>query len=74
MDVVTKIHTLSGRRIRTLERSLAPGEGRTRPIAWDLRDDDGDVVANGSYLYVMEIRPIDGGPTDTRQGWVAVLR
>lgn len=73
-DVRIKIHTITGRLIRTLEASFAAGEGRTRPVRWNLRDADGDPVANGSYLYTLEIRAADGRPVERRQGWVAVLR
>lgn len=74
VDVKMDVYTVTGRRIRTLETRFGPGEGRTRPLSWNLRDEDGDAVANGSYLYVMKIEPSDGGATEERQGWIAVLR
>jgi len=74
VDVEAKVYTMTGRRIRTLEDTLAPGEGRSRPVEWDLRDEDGDRVANGTYFYVMEVTPTGGGEKETREGWIAVLR
>jgi hypothetical protein len=73
-DVTAKIYTVAGKLIRTLEASLAAGEGRARPLVWNLRDEDGDGVANGSYLYVMEVSPQGAGKTERREGWIAVLR
>lgn len=74
VQVEAKVYTMTGRRIRTLEAGLAPGEGRSRPVRWDLRDEDGDRVANGTYFYVMEVTPTGGGEKETREGWIAVLR
>jgi hypothetical protein len=72
-EVEIKIHTVTGKRVRTITRRLGAGEGRTRPVVWDLRDADGDQVANGSYFYLMEVRS-DPGTAVREQGWVAVLR
>ncbi len=73
-DIRVSLYTISGRKIRTLAEYRDPGMGRRDPIRWDLRDEDGDRVANGSYHYLMEIRPSDGSRPYRRQGWVAVLR
>ncbi len=74
IDVELKLYTVSGKLIRTLDASRGPGEGRLDPILWDLRDEDRDRVANGSYHYVVAITPRDGGERETRTGWLAVLR
>ena len=47
-EVRVKIFTLSGRLIRTLE---GVGNSRFNQIDWDGRDEDGDQLANGVYLY-----------------------
>ncbi|MGD8413439.1 MAG: hypothetical protein PVF33_04365, partial [Candidatus Latescibacterota bacterium] len=46
------IFTVSGKRIRRLEESRDGGE---EWIFWDGRDDLGDEIANGTYLYVATI-------------------
>ncbi|HRY29076.1 MAG TPA: Ig-like domain-containing protein [Elusimicrobiota bacterium] len=48
IDATVKIHTLSGTRVRTLPRAGGAQE------TWDLKNDDGDTVADGVYLYVVE--------------------
>ncbi len=50
--VVCDIYTLSGRRIRTLERDC-PEAGRWA-LDWNGRDGLGDQVANGTYLFELE--------------------
>jgi hypothetical protein len=44
--------------IRTLD-AYAPGDSFIR-VAWDGRDRDGDVIANGVYLYKLVVRTADG--------------
>jgi hypothetical protein len=56
------VFTLSGRRIWSWEGS-APAERNPEShnaISWDGRDADGDAVANGLYLYKLEVRTTDG--------------
>ncbi|MBK6537658.1 MAG: T9SS type A sorting domain-containing protein [Ignavibacteria bacterium] len=43
-----KIYTVSGRLIKTLENPVNIGLNQ---ISWDGKDDDGELVANGTYLY-----------------------
>ncbi len=56
------VFTLSGRRIWSWEGS-APAERtleKHNAIHWDGRDADGDAVANGVYLYKLEVGTTDG--------------
>ena len=47
-DVKIRIYTVRGRLIQELEGTARPGFNK---IFWDGRDRDGDLVANGVYLY-----------------------
>jgi hypothetical protein len=49
-EVRIKIYTISGRLIKTLDNLNPPSLGYNY-YAWDARDDDGDQLANGVYLY-----------------------
>ena len=51
------IFTLSGRKIWSAE---GPARANDNAIAWDGRDADGDAVANGVYLYKLEVRTAEG--------------
>ncbi len=63
-----KIYTLSGRLIRRLEQP-DPVVDLNR-IAWDGRDEDGDLVASGVYFYRLEIVKPDGARV-VEQGKIA---
>ncbi|MBK8553558.1 MAG: T9SS type A sorting domain-containing protein [Ignavibacteria bacterium] len=43
-----KIYTISGRLIKTIETPVSIGSNN---IPWDGRDEDGDYIANGTYIY-----------------------
>jgi hypothetical protein len=59
------IFTVSGKRIRRIERDFDGGE---RWIPWDGRDIAGDKIANGTYLYVatVEFLGVDRAPLVVR--------
>lgn len=47
-----KIYTVSGKVIREIDFPANPGENQ---ILWDGKDNDGDFIANGTYLYKLVI-------------------
>ncbi len=51
------VFTLSGRKIWSAEGSARANDNS---ITWDGRDADGDPVANGLYLYKLEVRTAEG--------------
>jgi WD40 repeat protein len=57
------IYDLTGRRVRTLVRGVhQPGR---YSVVWDGRDQDGQEVASGIYLYRLEV--MDRGVVETRR-------
>ncbi|MCB9355220.1 MAG: type IX secretion system sortase PorU [Lewinellaceae bacterium] len=59
LDVQISIFTVSGRLVKTLFHS-APAEGyRVTDISWDGRDEYGDQLARGVYLYRVKVRGTD---------------
>ena len=72
LNVTIKIYTLAGRLIQMLE-SFSPGEPFIS-VPWDGRDRDGDILANGVYLYKVLVRTQDGRFSSEALGKLAVAK
>ncbi len=71
-DVRIDIYTVGGRLIRTID--YATGDLNYNEVEWDAVDADGDLVANGLYLYVVEARGEDGTTAASNVGRMVVAR
>lgn len=60
LDIVIQIFTVSGKLVRTLESTQTSAGTRCQPIHWDGRDDYGDKLAKGTYVYRLRVREGDG--------------
>lgn len=63
MDVLVQIFTVSGRLVKTLEERVL-GDGALRLddcVRWDGRDEYGDRLARGVYLYKVKVRSVSTG-------------
>jgi hypothetical protein len=59
LDVQIHVFTVSGRLVKTIMHS-APADGfRVTDINWDGKDEYGDILARGVYLYKIKIRGLD---------------
>lgn len=65
-EVRVSIYTVGGRLIRVFED--APNALSYNALEWDGRDAEGDEVANGVYLYVIEAEADDGSKATTSVG------
>ncbi len=66
LDAIVQIYTISGRLIKTLEeRIIFEGRrlGSDNCVRWDGRDDYGDPLAKGVYLYKVKIQSPNTGQT-----------
>ena len=70
--VTVRIYTLAGRLIQTID-AVSAGEPFVK-IPWDGRDRDGDVLANGVYLYKILVRSQDGRFASNALGKLSVLK
>jgi hypothetical protein len=64
LDVMVQIYTVSGRLIKTLEeRIISTGYrlGSDNCIRWEGRDDYGDPLAKGVYLYKVKVKSANTG-------------
>jgi hypothetical protein len=70
-DVTISIYTVGGRLIRLLEGTT---DVNYNQVAWDGTDQQGDQVANGVYLYVVEARSWEGETVTSDVGRMLRLR
>jgi len=68
-DCKIKIYTVSGKLIKEI---IAPLNVGYNQIPWDIRDTDGDMIANGVYLYKLVVE--DDVKTETAIQKLVVLR
>lgn len=64
MDVQVGIYTVSGRLVKTIEQRIFPQGSRLSLgdcIQWDGKDDFGDPLAKGVYLYKIRVQAVNTG-------------
>jgi len=71
-ELEIRIFTISGRLIKTIKRNSAQLNFDFNRINWDGRDEDGDIIASGVYLYKMIVRK--NGETMSATQKLAVVR
>ena len=72
LNVKIKIYTIAGRLIKTIEKFNV--NQKYVLIDWDGRDNDGNEIANGTYLYKLIVSSTDGAFTKDVLGRLAKLR
>lgn len=55
LDVLINIYTLSGRLIKSIQETKFSSGGRINDINWDGRDDFGNKLAKGVYVYKIKV-------------------
>ena len=58
-EVKIRIYTIAGRLIKEITKQSSELNYDLNKIYWDGRDEDGDVIANGTYLYKMIMKDAD---------------
>jgi hypothetical protein len=64
LDVQVQIFTVSGKLIKTIDRTVTCEGYRVDDIEWDGRDDFGDHIGKGVYVYRLKIRDLDGASAE----------
>jgi hypothetical protein len=67
-----KIYTIAGRLIKTIETNDILE--KFVKIDWDGRDEDGNQIANGTYLYKLIVESADGSFKDNVLGKLSVIK
>jgi len=60
LNVQVQVFTVSGRLVKTIGRQVACEGFRSDPLAWDGRDDVGDKLGRGVYVYRLNVATPDG--------------
>ncbi|MCX6150129.1 MAG: type IX secretion system sortase PorU [Ignavibacteriales bacterium] len=67
-----KVYTVAGRLIKALEESNI--SDKFVKVDWDGRDDDGNTISNGVYLYKLIVKTLDGKLNREVLGKLAVIK
>jgi len=59
LDVQIQIFTISGRLIKTINTNVQTNGFRAEPIPWDGKDDYGDKIGIGVYIYRLRVKTQD---------------
>ncbi|MEN8191880.1 MAG: FlgD immunoglobulin-like domain containing protein, partial [Bacteroidota bacterium] len=71
-EVIIKIYTVAGRLIKNIYLTSSDLKTDFNKIEWDGRDEDGDKIANGVYLYKVILKDQDESQSYTQK--LAVMR
>lgn len=64
MDVRIQVFTIGGKLVKTLTQTLNSPGTRNEPLEWDGRDDFGDKLGRGVYVYKLEVRTETGAAAE----------
>ncbi len=67
LDVMIQIFSVSGRLVKTIQQNVLNSGSRVANIAWDGKDDYGDKLARGVYVYRLKVKASDGALKDKYQ-------
>lgn len=64
LDVQLQVFTVAGRLVKTINQQVLCDGFRGEPLAWDGRDDFGDKLGRGAYVYHLLVATPDGEKAD----------
>lgn len=67
LETQVEVFTVTGRLVKTINKTVETRGFRTEGIPWDGRDDFGDQLAKGVYVYRVTIKNPDGEKTQEMQ-------
>jgi len=56
LDVLIQIYTISGKLVKTISSDFYSEGNRSLPITWDGKDDFGDPIGRGVYVYKVKVK------------------
>jgi hypothetical protein len=64
LDVLIQIFTVSGKHVRTIRTDVLSDGFRSQPINWNGRDEYGDKIARGVYIYKVSVKAPNGNKVE----------
>ena len=66
LDIQVQVFTISGRIVKTIETQRFAEGSRISDITWDGRDEYGDRLGKGVYLYKVKVKSLDEGSASVK--------
>jgi flagellar hook assembly protein FlgD len=60
LDAQVQIFTVSGKLVKTIDKLIYAEGYHSNDIEWDGRDDYGDKIGRGVYVYKLKVKACDG--------------
>lgn len=60
LEVTIQLFTLTGKLVKTLRNTIISDGNRSSEIQWDGRDDYGERLGRGTYIYTLSVKTADG--------------
>ena len=60
LEVQIQVYTISGKLIKTIQQTVPTQGFRSEGISWDGKDEFGDQLAKGVYVYRLKVKNADG--------------
>jgi hypothetical protein len=64
LDVQVQIFTISGKLVKNIDQFVHTEGFRSEPIEWDGRDDFGDKIGRGVYIYRIKVKTSEGATAE----------
>jgi hypothetical protein len=64
LEVELQIFTVSGKLVKTITQFVSAEGNRSNPIDWDGRDDYGDKIGRGVYIYKLKVKTTEGATAE----------
>ena len=60
LQVMVQVYTVTGKLVKTIAKTIFSEGNRSTDIEWNGRDDYGDKLGRGVYIYILKVRTADG--------------